>query len=94
MKIDELGFTYNLIEAKDMCDCNFVSMPMKAGNYIKINNNGNYKKINIKKYQHLIGKLMYLSYRTRSNIFSIVGQLNKKNADPRIENLKAAKQII
>lgn len=46
---------------------------------MKIYNNSNYKKTNIKKYQYLIVKLIYLLYKIRPNIFCIVKQLNEKN---------------
>lgn len=51
----------------------------------------NYKEANIKIYQELIGKLMYLSYSIKPDITFVVRQLNKYNADPNVEYLKTAK---
>lgn len=48
----------------------------------------------LKTYQQLIGKLMYLSCGTRSDIAFAVGQLSKRNSDPRVGHLKAAKRVI
>lgn len=54
----------------------------------------NYKEMDLKVYQWLIGKLMYLSCGTRPDIFFIVGQLRKRNTNPRMEHLKVAKQVV
>lgn len=50
---------------------------MKTGSVIEMNNANNYKKTNIKAYQRLIEKLMYLLYGTRPNISFLVGQLSR-----------------
>lgn len=69
-------------------------MPIKAGNFIEMQGEDDYKKVDLKVYQWLIGKLMYLSYRTRPDISFVVGQLSKRNVDLRMGHLKAAKQVI
>lgn len=94
MKIDQLVFIRNLVKDEGMQDCNPVSTPMKASNFIEMQGEDDYKKVDLKVYQWLIGKLMYLSYGTRPDISFVVGQLSKQNADLRMGYLKAAKQVI
>lgn len=53
-----------------------------------------YKKANLKTYQQLVNKLIYLSYSTRLNIAFVVGQLSKYNLNLRVGHLKVAKQVI
>lgn len=73
LNINQSSFIQNLIENKNMTNCNLVSISMKKGYFIKILESGNYKKVDIKPYQCLIGKLMYLSYGTRPDITFAVG---------------------
>lgn len=77
-----------------MRDYNPVSRPIKARNFIEMQNKEDYKEANIKAYQCLIGKLMYLSYKTQLDILFVVGQQDRCNADPRIGYLKAVKRIV
>ncbi len=77
-----------------MNDCNSVHIPMKADYFIEMSESGNYDKTDLKGYQRLIRKLMYLSCGTRPDIAFIVGQLSKHNADPRIGYIKAAKKVV
>lgn len=67
---------------------------MKAGNFIEMLKEGDYEETNIKAYQRLIDKLMYLSYGTRPDITFIVRQLSKQNSNPRIGHFKAAKKVL
>lgn len=67
---------------------------MNAGNVIEMNNNDEYKETNIKTYWRLIRKLIYLLCSTRPKILFVVGQLNKRNADPRLSHLKVAKRVV
>lgn len=67
---------------------------MKAGFAIKMIKLNNYKDIEIKPYQHLIGKLMYLACGTRPDIAFIVGLLSRHNADSRKDHLQAAKRVV
>lgn len=67
---------------------------MKAGSVIKINKTNDYKETDLKAYQRLIGKLIYLSYGIRPDIAFGVRQLSKRNADLRVGHLKAAKRVI
>lgn len=72
IKIDQLIFIHNLVEEEIMQDYNLISISMKVGNFIKMQDKNEYKEIYLKVYQQLIGKPIYLSYKTRPDIFLIV----------------------
>lgn len=93
LKIDQSAFIRELVEEEGMRDCNLVSTPMKAGNFIEMQND-DYEEVDLKVYQRLIGKLMYLSCGTRPDISFVVGQLSKRNADPPVGHLKATKRVV
>ena len=67
---------------------------MKAGSAIEIIKHDNYENTEIKPYQHLIGKLIYLACSTRPDIAFIVGLLSRYNANPKKSYLRAAKRVI
>lgn len=94
LKIDQSLFIRDYIKSENMTDCNLVSIPMKAGYFIEMSEPGDYKEADIKPYQCLIGKLMYLSCGTRPDIAFAVGQLSKHNSDPRTGHMKAAKKVV
>lgn len=56
---------------------------MKAGLAIEMLDTENYEETDLREYQRLIGKLMYLACGTRPDIAFVVGHLSKQNADPR-----------
>lgn len=91
MKINQSAFIYDLFKEENLTDCNAVNIPMKARSFIKMLNSNNYEETDIKAYQHLIRKLMYLSFSIRSSIAFIIRQLSKRNADSRVGHLKAVK---
>lgn len=67
---------------------------MKASNVIEINDTDDYKETNIKVYQRLVGKLIYLSFSTRPNISFAISQLSKRNTNPRVSHLRVTKGIV
>lgn len=56
---------------------------MIARSAIKITKSDGYNKINLEEYQWLIGKLIYLVYKTKINIAFIIRQLSKHNDNPK-----------
>lgn len=50
IKIDQLAFICNLVKNKGMQDCNPISIPMKASNFIEMQEENNYKEVNFKIY--------------------------------------------
>lgn len=81
LKIDQFTFIRDFVNEESMKNYNLVNIPIKTDNFINMQEVNDYKEINLKAYQHLIKKLMYLSYKTKPKILFIVGQLNKQNAD-------------
>ncbi len=67
---------------------------MKAGCFIEMSESGHYEEVDIKLYQRLIGKLMYLSCGTGPEIAFAVGQLSKYNSDHRAGHMKSAKKMV
>lgn len=67
---------------------------MKIETFIKIFKNNNYEKTDIKTYQRLIKKLMYLLCNIRSNIVFIIGHLSKRNINLKVNFLKVVKQVL
>lgn len=67
---------------------------MKVNCFIEMSELGDYKKVDIKPYQRLIGKSMYLFCGTRPDIAFAIGQLSKHNLDPRASHMKAAKKVV
>lgn len=84
LKIVQSSSIQDFIKSENMKDCNLVNILIKIGYFIKISKPSNYKKVDIKPYQYLIGKLIYLLYGIRPNIIFAVGQLNKHNLDPKL----------
>ncbi len=56
---------------------------MKVGSSIEMADLEDYEEADLRTYQRLIGKLMYLACGTRPDIAFAMGQLSKHNADPR-----------
>lgn len=65
-----------------MTNCNACNLPKKTGLFLDIDRDGNSDKADLKAYQTLIKKLMYLVCGTRPDISFIVGQLRRHNLDP------------
>ncbi len=94
LKINQSFFIRDLIESENMMDCNSVSVLIEADCFIEMSEPGDYKEVDIKHHQRLIGKLMYLFFGTRPDIAFAVGQLSKQNLDPRAGHMKAAKKVV
>ena len=58
-------------------------IPMKADLSIEMTDLEDYEETDLRMYQRLVGKLMYLSCGTRLDIAFVVGQLSRHNADPK-----------
>lgn len=94
LKIDQSAFIRDSIEEEGLSGCNSTNIPMKAGSFIDMQEEDDYEETDLKAYQRLVGKLMYLSCGTRPDIAFVVGQLSKRNADPRVGHLKVAKRVV
>lgn len=61
LKINQSTFIRNFIEDEAIQEGNRVSTTIKVENFIKMLGKDDYKKVDLKTYQSLISKLMYLS---------------------------------
>ena len=73
MKIHQSAFIRDLVIEERLTDCNANVIPMKAGSSIEMTDLEDYEKTDLRTYQRLVGKLMYLSCGTRSDIAFVVG---------------------
>lgn len=94
LKINQSSFICNLVIEENLIDCNSNIIPMKASSAIKIIKHDNYKIIEIKPYQHLMRKFMYLTCGIWPNIAFIIGFFNKYNVDLRKNTLQVAKKAV
>lgn len=94
LKINQSAFIRDLLEEENLMDCNSVNIPMNARGFIEMLEANDYEEADIKTFQRLIRKLMYLSYVAGPDIAFAVGQLSKRNADPRVGHLKVAKRVV
>lgn len=67
---------------------------MKAGSTLILNQARDLFSADMIIYQYLIGKLIYLDYRTRPDIAFVIGQLSHLNSDPLVEYLRIIKQVL
>lgn len=93
LKIDQSAFIGDLLKKENLSHYTSVSILIKAKSVIEINNVNNYKMTDIKAYQQLIGKLIYLLCGTRPNIVFTVGQLSRQNSDPKVDTLKSQSEL-
>lgn len=94
LKIDQLTFIRNLFKKENLMNYNVIKIFIKAGNFIEMFNDNNYEKADFKTYQHLIGKLIYLSYGTRLIISVAIRQFSKYNINLTIGHFGAAKKVV
>ena len=94
LKIDQSSFIRDLVIEENLTNCNSNVIPMKTGSAIEMIKHDDYEDTEIKPYQHLIGKLMYLACGTRPDIAFIVGLLSRHNADPKKGHLRVAKRVV
>lgn len=51
LKIDQSAFIQDLIEEEGLSSCNSTNIPMKAGNFINMQEEDDYEETNLKAYQ-------------------------------------------
>lgn len=73
LKIDQEAFVQDFVIEEELTECNANVILMKTGSSIKINKFDNYEEIELRSYQRLIDKLIYLTYSTRPDIAFIIG---------------------
>ena len=68
LKIDQLTFIQDFIKEKNFSSYNLTNILIKAGSFINMHEENNNEKTNLKSYQQLVSKLIYLLCNTRSDI--------------------------
>lgn len=76
----------DLLQENDMVDCRKVGTPLDAGIQLKYGN-GNCERLDVVRYQSIIGSLMYLALSTRPDILHSVTKLAQYNRDQHREHL-------
>ncbi len=94
MKIDQSAFIRDLVIEEELTECNANVIPMKAGSTIEMLKPENYEEADLRMYQRLIDKLIYLACGTRPDIAFVVSQFSRHNADPKKGHLQAAKKVV
>ncbi len=94
MKINQSAFIRDLVIEERLTECNANVIPMKTGSTIEMSEPEDYREVDLRTYQRLIGKLIYLACGTRPDIAFVVGQLSRHNANPRKGHLRAAKRVV
>lgn len=93
LKIDQSVFIYNIVEEEGIQDRNCIITLMKIGNFIEMQDD-NYEEVNLKVYQQLIGKLIYLLFKTQLDISFIIGQISKQKTNSQASYFIATKQVV
>ena len=93
LKIDQKRYIQDLLESEGLTSYHATILPVKVGSTLFLEQVSDHQQANLTEYQYLIGKLMYLNYRTRSDITFMVGQLSYHNSDFYIRHLHIAKQV-
>lgn len=73
MKIDQSALIKDLVIEEGLTNCNANVIPIKAGSAIEITNLEDYQETELREYQRLISKLIYLACGTRPDIAFAVG---------------------
>jgi hypothetical protein len=85
----------SLLRDFDMQDCNPVKTPMEPNTLLTAQGpNDPRGYVDKERYQHLVGKLLYLTVWTRPDLVFATQQLAKWSHDPHEKHMKAAKRVL
>ena len=94
LKIDQKKYIQDFLESKGMTSYHLTVFLVKTGPIFFLDQVSNHQQIDLIAYQHLIKKLIYLTYGTYPNIIFMVKQLSYHNSDLQIRHLCIAKQVL
>lgn len=83
IKVSQSAYIRDLLKEENLTNYNTLTIPIKTDSIIEMIRPDNNKEADLREYQSLIGKLIYLAYGTRLDIAFTMGRLRKYNADPR-----------
>ena len=93
LKLSQKEMIYELIESCDLLNANGVRTPLATGSVLDAEETDEPCKY-IKKYQSLVGSLMYIAGCTRPDIQFVANHLGKYMANPMEKHLCAAKRVV
>ena len=94
LKFNQKKYVQDLLESKRMTLYNPIVFWVKVCSWLFLNQTRNYQQVDLTVYQQLVGKLMYLNYRTSPDFAFIVRQLNRYNSDLWVGHLRIGKQVL
>ncbi|TDG38077.1 hypothetical protein AWZ03_015501, partial [Drosophila navojoa] len=93
IRVSQKKHIVGLLDEMGMSNCRTTSIPLEAN--FQVNCEGELcKRVDITKYQSVIGSLMYIALCTRPDILHSVCKLAQRNSNPHSEHLAAAKQVL
>ena len=87
LKIDPERYIRDLLKTKKNELMPSKILPRKAASTLSLDQVRDHLKVDLIRYQQLIGKLMYLPCKTQTDIAFIVRQLSCYNSDPGVGHL-------
>ena len=94
IRFSQSAYIRDLLKEENLTNCNTLTIPMNAGLFIKIKEPDDYDKANLRDYQRLIGKLIYLTCGMTPDIVFRIRRLSKYNTDPRKSHLQVGKRVV
>ena len=93
LSIDQRGYLEGVLKRFGMDECKPVSTPLEAGkNLTKTDEND--EGVDTKRYQEIVGSLIYAAITTRPDIAHAVNILSQQMAKPNMERWSAAKRVL
>ena len=94
LTLDQASYIQDVLQEESLLSCNPVSISMVPGLYITLEDNGDSDPTEITAYQRLIGKLLYITCGTHSDIAFTVGCLSQQCSDPQISHTRAIRRVL
>ena len=90
--VDQKNYIKRLLELYEMEECNIVRSPMDLN--VKMEEYKESERVDVRTYQELMGRLMYLSVHTRPDLSFALSCLSQFNTDPRAIHMTGLKRIL
>ena len=93
LSIDQRGYIEGVLKRFGMDQCNPVSTPLEAGKQLTKTDEKE-EGVDTRRYQEIVGSLIYASITTRPDIAHAVNVLSQQMAKPNNEHWSAAKRVL